>query len=112
MKKLISALFLIVAFSSCLSLFPQIALSQKSTTEDSLTDGRSNKSSSPPKSSDKVTRLVCPMYFISDRKFASEIILEIDEANALVNGRPAQFFESTIVFQGGNSKFTIDTPLH
>jgi len=41
MKKLVSALFLVVAFSSCLFLTPQIAWSKKSSTKDSIVDGAS-----------------------------------------------------------------------
>jgi hypothetical protein len=41
MKKLISAFFLVVACCLCLFLFPQIALSQKASTKDSLTIGAS-----------------------------------------------------------------------
>jgi hypothetical protein len=40
MKRLISA-FLVVVFSLCLFLFPQIALSQKASTKDSVVDGAS-----------------------------------------------------------------------
>lgn len=46
-------------------------------------------------------RVVCPMYAARDRSYQNELSLKLDPPQSLVNGQPATFSESQIVFQTG-----------
>ena len=96
MKKISIVFFLFAACFLCLVLSSSIVWSQNAPNKDSST------------LSTPVKRLTCPLYFTQNGNFYTEFILEIDEANSLVNKRPAKFSENTISFEGAGFETKIN----
>lgn len=66
-------------------------------------NGSVNKGSSPSQApsafNNTVYRLVCPLYVNHNGKFIADQIVTIDQDNSLVDGKPAIYDETTIIFR-------------
>ncbi len=69
---------------------------------------RSSPSQPPSTFNNTVYRLICPLYANDNGKFIAERIVTIDQNNSLVDGQPANYTETAIVFQSNDLTFTLN----